>query len=305
MVNWDFCAGAMSTPEEPVQRRHCLKAGKQLLASSICYSRSKFEAGNSNGKERRQSKRTCLPLEPLMNVQTRVAMETSTSSGLAPLQLEARSAFQKSRAMSGVSSEAEGGVGLMGQQRGQQQQSMMMMMPLSSRDEAALAVAKKLSRLFMRMHQVVSPHYAMVNWDFVLVLCLLGGTSSTRHCLKAGKQLLASSICYSRSKFEAGNSNGRSRRQSKPLCLPLEPLMNVQTRVAMETSTSSGLAPLQLEARSCFRRAEQCQGQVVVSEVPEIILTCISRDEAALAVAQEAFKALYENASSSLTSVPT
>ncbi|KAL0732249.1 hypothetical protein Bca4012_008458 [Brassica carinata] len=40
--------------------------------------------------------------------------------------------------------------------------------------------------------------------------------------------------------------------------------------------------------------------QVVVSEVPEIILRCISRDEAALAVAQKAFKALYENASSSL-----
>ncbi|VVA89571.1 unnamed protein product [Arabis nemorensis] len=40
--------------------------------------------------------------------------------------------------------------------------------------------------------------------------------------------------------------------------------------------------------------------QAVVSEVPEIILRCISRDEAALAVAQRAFKALYENASSNL-----
>ncbi|KAJ0245364.1 Transcription regulator [Hirschfeldia incana] len=40
--------------------------------------------------------------------------------------------------------------------------------------------------------------------------------------------------------------------------------------------------------------------QAVVSEVPEIILRCISRDEAALAVAQKAFKALYDNASSSL-----
>ncbi|KAL0733389.1 hypothetical protein Bca4012_009599 [Brassica carinata] len=75
--------------------------GKQLLASSICYRRSKFEAGNSNGKEQRQSKHIRLPAEPLMNVLTRVSMETSTSSGLTPLQLEARSAFQKSRAMSG------------------------------------------------------------------------------------------------------------------------------------------------------------------------------------------------------------
>ncbi|KFK42579.1 hypothetical protein AALP_AA1G013800 [Arabis alpina] len=40
--------------------------------------------------------------------------------------------------------------------------------------------------------------------------------------------------------------------------------------------------------------------QAVVSEVPEIILRCISRDEAALAVAQKAFRALYENASSNL-----
>ncbi|XP_019056501.1 PREDICTED: CCR4-NOT transcription complex subunit 1-like [Tarenaya hassleriana] len=40
--------------------------------------------------------------------------------------------------------------------------------------------------------------------------------------------------------------------------------------------------------------------QAVVSEVPEIILRCVSRDEAALAVAQKAFKALYENASSGL-----
>ncbi|XP_019098237.1 PREDICTED: CCR4-NOT transcription complex subunit 1-like isoform X9 [Camelina sativa] len=40
--------------------------------------------------------------------------------------------------------------------------------------------------------------------------------------------------------------------------------------------------------------------QAVVSEVPEIILRCISRDEAAFAVAQKAFKALYENASINL-----
>ncbi|KAF8111472.1 hypothetical protein N665_0074s0008 [Sinapis alba] len=46
--------------------------------------------------------------------------------------------------------------------------------------------------------------------------------------------------------------------------------------------------------------AGDCEIQVVVSEVPEIILRCISRDEAALAVAQKAFKALYESASSSL-----
>ncbi|KAG2323182.1 hypothetical protein Bca52824_016395 [Brassica carinata] len=67
-----------------------------------------------------------------MNVQTRVAMETSTNSGLAPLQLEARSAFQTSRARRVVAAGFSSAVGLMGQKRGQQQrQSMMMMMSLS------------------------------------------------------------------------------------------------------------------------------------------------------------------------------
>ncbi|ESQ28304.1 hypothetical protein EUTSA_v10018316mg [Eutrema salsugineum] len=157
---------------QPVARRENpfvgLEASSSFGSSGRRMFPAKFEAANGNGKQRRQSKRIRLPaelpLEPLMNVQKKAAMETSTSSGLAPLQLEARSAFQTSRAMSGsggvmvtsspessldshdihpfrVSSEAEdsaqltgfsSAVGLMGQQRGQQQQqSMMMMMPLS------------------------------------------------------------------------------------------------------------------------------------------------------------------------------
>ncbi|KAJ4870982.1 putative protein S-acyltransferase 22 [Raphanus sativus] len=161
---------------KPVARRENPFVGLEASSSFGSSGRrnfpAKFEAVN-NGKhhQRRQSKRIRLPaelpLEPLMNnVQTRAAvMETSTSSGLGPLQLEARSAFQTSRAMSGsgggvmvtsspessldshdiqpfrVSSEAEdsaqlngfsSAVGLMSQQRGQQQQQLMMnMMPLS------------------------------------------------------------------------------------------------------------------------------------------------------------------------------
>ncbi|XP_018461478.1 probable protein S-acyltransferase 22 [Raphanus sativus] len=152
---------------QPVARREA--SSSSFGSSGRRMFPEKFEAVDSNGKQqqRRQSKqRIRLPAEPLMNVQTRVAMETSTSSsGLGPLQLEARSAFQTSRAMSGsggltvtsspessldshdihpfrVSAEAAEGsvqlnrfssaVGLMGQQGGQhQQQSMMMMMPLS------------------------------------------------------------------------------------------------------------------------------------------------------------------------------
>ncbi|XP_077235419.1 transcription regulator [Tasmannia lanceolata] len=40
--------------------------------------------------------------------------------------------------------------------------------------------------------------------------------------------------------------------------------------------------------------------QGAIAEVPEIILRCVSRDEAALAIAQKVFKSLYENASNSL-----
>ncbi|VVA30197.1 PREDICTED: CCR4-NOT mRNAion complex [Prunus dulcis] len=43
--------------------------------------------------------------------------------------------------------------------------------------------------------------------------------------------------------------------------------------------------------------ARDVEIQGVIGEVPEIILRCVSRDEAALAVAQKVFKGLYENAS--------
>ncbi|KAA8515904.1 hypothetical protein F0562_019083 [Nyssa sinensis] len=45
--------------------------------------------------------------------------------------------------------------------------------------------------------------------------------------------------------------------------------------------------------------ANEAEIQGVIAEVPGIILRCISRDEAALAVAQKVFKGLYENASNS------
>ncbi|CAI9769351.1 unnamed protein product [Fraxinus pennsylvanica] len=43
--------------------------------------------------------------------------------------------------------------------------------------------------------------------------------------------------------------------------------------------------------------AKEAEIQGVIAEFPAVILRCISRDEAALAVAQKAFKGLYENAS--------
>ncbi|KAG2315045.1 hypothetical protein Bca52824_018167 [Brassica carinata] len=86
---------------KPVERRETPFVGLEASSSfGSSYRRkfpSKFEAVNNiNGKQqRRQSRRTRLPaalhLEPLLNVQMRAAMETLTSSGLGPLQLEPRS----------------------------------------------------------------------------------------------------------------------------------------------------------------------------------------------------------------------
>ncbi|CAN6827207.1 unnamed protein product, partial [Brassica oleracea] len=146
---------------QPVLKKEHPFVGSQARSISFRMFSAKFESVNSNGKQGRQIKRIRLPAEPLMNVQTRVAMETSTNSGLAPLHLDARSAFQTSRAMSEsggvmVTSSPESSLeshdihpflecrlkqngqcsmdfGLMGQKRGQhQQQSMMMMMLLST-----------------------------------------------------------------------------------------------------------------------------------------------------------------------------
>ncbi|XP_073219959.1 uncharacterized protein [Cicer arietinum] len=46
--------------------------------------------------------------------------------------------------------------------------------------------------------------------------------------------------------------------------------------------------------------SREAEIQGVISEVPEIILRCVSRDEAALAVAQKVFKGLYDNASNNV-----
>ncbi|KAL5999839.1 hypothetical protein ACLOJK_038126 [Asimina triloba] len=46
--------------------------------------------------------------------------------------------------------------------------------------------------------------------------------------------------------------------------------------------------------------ARDMEIQGVIAEVPEIILRCVNRDEAALAVAQKVFKSLFENSSNSI-----
>ncbi|KNA22767.1 hypothetical protein SOVF_031520 isoform A [Spinacia oleracea] len=59
------------------------------------------------------------------------------------------------------------------------------------------------------------------------------------------------------------------------------------------------LVALKLETALTSEGGE-AEFQSIVSEVPQIILRCVSRDEAGLAVAQKVFKALYENGGSGL-----
>ncbi|PIA29475.1 hypothetical protein AQUCO_06000080v1 [Aquilegia coerulea] len=68
-------------------------------------------------------------------------------------------------------------------------------------------------------------------------------------------------------------------------------------------STGDALESYQVVAQKLetviAKEGRDAEIQGVIAEVPEIILRCVSRDEAALAVAQKVFKRLYENPSNS------
>ncbi|KAK6285447.1 hypothetical protein POUND7_011626 [Theobroma cacao] len=70
-------------------------------------------------------------------------------------------------------------------------------------------------------------------------------------------------------------------------------------QIVAQKYVSDSVKCFQLET-SVTSDSREVDIQGVISEVPEIILRCVSRDEAALAVAQKVFKGLYENASNSL-----
>ncbi|KAG9452304.1 hypothetical protein H6P81_005208 [Aristolochia fimbriata] len=69
-------------------------------------------------------------------------------------------------------------------------------------------------------------------------------------------------------------------------------------------STGDALDKYQMVAQKLdvliTKDARDADIQGVISEVPDILLRCVSRDEAALAVAQKVFKSLYENASNNM-----
>ncbi|XP_058085160.1 uncharacterized protein LOC131232729 isoform X2 [Magnolia sinica] len=69
-------------------------------------------------------------------------------------------------------------------------------------------------------------------------------------------------------------------------------------------STGEALDKYQILAQKLealiIKDARDVEIQAIIAEVPEIILRCVSRDEAALAVAQKVFKSLYENSSNGI-----
>ncbi|AAC24379.1 Similar to yeast general negative regulator of transcription subunit 1 [Arabidopsis thaliana] len=77
-------------------------------------------------------------------------------------------------------------------------------------------------------------------------------------------------------------------------------LQTLTSAATMERLGASNITQPSLSTRDALDKCQIVTQKAVISEVPEIILRCISRDEAAFAVAQKAFKALYENASSNL-----
>ncbi|KAH9287615.1 hypothetical protein KI387_031732 [Taxus chinensis] len=99
-----------------------------------------------------------------------------------------------------------------------------------------------------------------------------------------------------------------SIKESGLIVQPSTPTSSVERlgSTGLEPSLNTGevldkyqLLSQKLEA-AISRDANEQEVQGIVSEIPEIILQCISRDEAALAIAQKVFKRLYENASNNL-----
>lgn len=99
-----------------------------------------------------------------------------------------------------------------------------------------------------------------------------------------------------------------SMKESASTVRPSTPSLTVERlgSSGLEPSLNTGEAldkyqvvSQKLEA-AISKSASDHEIQGLVSEIPDIILQCISRDEAALAIAQKVFKRLYENPSNSL-----
>ncbi|XP_022770231.1 CCR4-NOT transcription complex subunit 1-like isoform X3 [Durio zibethinus] len=104
---------------------------------------------------------------------------------------------------------------------------------------------------------------------------------------------LNDSLSYTTSAPELHSVDTDAVKELGPASQPL-PSPAVTERLGSSISETS------LSTRDALDKYQIVAQKGVISEVPEIILRCVSRDEAALAVAQKVFKGLYENASNSL-----
>ncbi|XP_022979316.1 CCR4-NOT transcription complex subunit 1-like [Cucurbita maxima] len=88
---------------------------------------------------------------------------------------------------------------------------------------------------------------------------------------------------------------------SQPLSSPITTDRLATTMSEPSLTTRDALDKFQVISQKLealvSNEARETDFQGVIAEVPEIILRCVSRDEAALAVAQKVFKVLYDNAS--------
>ncbi|KAI8030196.1 hypothetical protein LOK49_LG01G00708 [Camellia lanceoleosa] len=107
------------------------------------------------------------------------------------------------------------------------------------------------------------------------------------HCLVVSGVLDNKEVHMRKARGGDLSSSGSSAGEMLKCSLSsLDLLTNANPQQSLKPLCSMGSSP-----------AKENEG--VIGEVPGIILRCVSRDEAALAVAQKVFKGLYENASNS------
>ncbi|KAK6936303.1 CCR4-NOT transcription complex subunit 1, HEAT repeat [Dillenia turbinata] len=104
---------------------------------------------------------------------------------------------------------------------------------------------------------------------------------------------------------EVDATNAVKELGTTALTLPATSTMeHLGSNIVEPLTTGDVLEKYQIIAQKLETLITRDAGEVeipgVIAQIPEIILKCISRDEAALAVAQKVFKSLYENTSNNL-----
>ncbi|KAI4354776.1 hypothetical protein L6164_003615 [Bauhinia variegata] len=89
---------------------------------------------------------------------------------------------------------------------------------------------------------------------------------------------------------------------SQPLASPVANIGSSISEASLTTRDALDKYQIVAQKLEALVNSESREAEIqgVISEVPDIILRCVSRDEAALAVAQKVYKGLYDNASNNV-----